>query len=105
MRNRIELPHGCNCSTPSVYPKNWKSCNKSALTLSWRIQYYFYDPNRSKPTSPIVVKGMNVFNDLESRRNATKLILDDELKALRNGYNPYEKNFNPEPIYPAGSLN
>lgn len=91
---RILLPNGCSCSKPSVFPKNWKTCDKSALKLYWRIQYYFYDPNFPKPTTPIVVKGMNEYKSLADRRAVTQMLIDDELDALLNkGYNPYLKKY------------
>lgn len=93
---KILLPNGCSCSTPSVNPKDWKTCNKSALLKDWRIQYYFYDPNFPKPTTPIVIKGMNSFKDLASRREITKALIDDELLALKDGYNPYLKKYTQE---------
>lgn len=95
MKNsKILLPNGCSCSTPSVNPKNWKTCNKSALKKDWQIQYYFYDPEFPKPTHPVVIKGMNSYQDLTDRRNVTKAILEDELNALKNlGYNPYTKKY------------
>ncbi|WP_298118149.1 site-specific integrase [Flavobacterium sp.] len=93
---RILLPNGCSCSTPSVNPKDWKTCNKSALQKDWRIQYYFYDPNFPKPTNPIVIKGMNSFKDLAARREITKALIDDEFKALKDGYNPYLKKYTQE---------
>lgn len=93
---KILLPNGCSCSTPSVNPKDWKTCSKSALQKDWRIQYYFYDPNFPKPKTPIVIKGMNSFKDLASRREVTKALIDDELQALKDGYNPYLKKFTKE---------
>jgi integrase len=93
---RILLPNGCSCSTPSVNPKDWKTCNKSALQKDWRIQYYFYDSNFPKPKTPIVIKGMNSFKDLASRKEITKALIDDELQALKDGYNPYLKKFTQE---------
>jgi integrase len=90
----IYLPNGCHCSTPTVYPKDWKTCTKEALDKNWYIQYYFYDPKFPKPTYPVTVKGMNKFMDLASRRKITKVILLDEIEALTNkGYNPYLKKY------------
>ncbi|MGV3695489.1 hypothetical protein [Flavobacterium sp.] len=99
MSSKILLPNGCSCSTPSVFPKNWKTCNKAALQKDWRIQYYFYDPNFPKPKHPIVVKGMNNYKTLAERRDVTATILDDEMKALmKRGYNPYLKKYTLEEI-------
>ncbi|TWP27422.1 hypothetical protein ETU09_07140 [Apibacter muscae] len=91
MRKKILLPNGCSCSTPSVYPSNWKIGGKSLLKKKWYINYYFYDPEFPKPKQ-VVIKGMNEYSNLEDRRNATKLIYEDELKALKElGYNPFTK--------------
>ncbi|MFY0481685.1 hypothetical protein ACI6PS_03695 [Flavobacterium sp. PLA-1-15] len=107
MSKRILLPNGCSCSTPSVNPKNWKTCNKSALQKDWQIQYYFYDPEFPKPKRPIVVKGMNSYHDLKERREITQALLDDELKALKElGYNPYTKKYNtPQDEKPKALMN
>lgn len=93
-KTKILLPNGCSCSTPSVNPKNWKTCKVSALKKDWQIQYYFYDPEFPKPKRPIVIKGMNSYHNLIDRRAVTQAILDDEINALvKLGYNPYLKKY------------
>lgn len=105
MKKRILLPNGCSCSTPSVTPKNWKTCNKSELKRNWQIQYYFYDPAFPKPKL-VPIKGMNEYKDLGDRRNVTQAILDDELQALKEGYNPFLKKYiKPAMAIPTGELN
>lgn len=105
MKKRILLPNGCSCSTPSVTPKNWKTCHKAELKRNWQIQYYFYDPAFPKPKL-VPIKGMNEYKDLIDRRNVTQAILDDELQALKEGYNPFLKKYiKPPVIIPVGDLN
>jgi len=94
----ILLPHGCSCSEPSVNPKNWKTGGKSLLKKNWRIHYYFRDPE-FKDKYPygklIPIKGMNHFKTLEERREATQLLIDEELYILKvEGYNPITKQKN-----------
>ena len=79
-------------STPAVNPSNWKSCTKSTLKKDWYISYYFYDPEFPKPKQ-VIAKGMNDYKSIDDRRNATKIILDNEIESLKDlGYNPYTKN-------------
>ncbi|HEX8576998.1 MAG TPA: hypothetical protein VF677_11955 [Flavobacterium sp.] len=104
-RNRISLPNGCSMSTPAVNPSNWKSCTKSALKKDWYISYYFYDPEFPKPKQ-VIVKGMNDYKTIDDRRNATKIILDNEIESLKvKGYNPYTKKYTAlKPEKPKGSM-
>lgn len=106
MKGKILLPNGCSSSTPSVNPKNWKTCNKSALNKDWRIQYYFYDPEFPKPKL-VIVKGMNEYKEIVDRRNITQSLLNDEINALKiRGYNPNTKIFCAEvPETPLGPMN
>lgn len=94
----ILLPHGCSCSEPSVTPKNWKKGGKTLLKKNWRIHYYFRDPE-FKDEYPygkmITIKGMNRYKTLEERREATQILIDEELYQLRVvGYNPITKSNN-----------
>lgn len=91
MVRRIMLPNECSMSTPSVYPKDWKSGGKILLNEHWRIQYYFYDPNKGRKL--IVVKGMNQYHTLTERRAITKALLDDEVLQNSKGYNPFLKRY------------
>ncbi|NAW49936.1 hypothetical protein GNY06_00500, partial [Elizabethkingia argentiflava] len=93
-RSKILLPNGCSCSTPSVFPKEWKTAGKKSVKLIWKIQYYFHDPlfKDKYPYGRLtIVKGMNEYKDLEDRRNATKVLLENELRLLKEGYNPILK--------------
>jgi len=85
---KIKLANGCSCSTFNVYPKNWK--NKTAnYKLSWYIKYRFYDPNYSSPKQ-VVIKGMNCYNNLSDKQQATEQALADELYKLKElYYNPF----------------
>jgi hypothetical protein len=93
MRTKILLPNGCSCSTPSVNPKNWKSCTKSALKKDWYISYRFYDPEFDKPKQ-VTIQGMNMYREVSERRCSTQIILDDELHSLKVlGFNPITKKY------------
>lgn len=83
----IALPNGNKCSELSVFPKNWKS-KTADLSKTWYISYRFYYEGKAKR---IEIKGMNRFSDYQSRKDATEALRNDELEALRNGYNPVNK--------------
>ncbi|MBC7947750.1 MAG: hypothetical protein H7Y42_07710 [Chitinophagaceae bacterium] len=95
----LSLPHGCTCSSPSVFPKNWKTQNAS-VKKDWYIQYRFYDPcgPSGQPTSrQVFVKGMNGLKSIQERREATQILLDHELHKLRvEGYNPISRLSRPD---------
>lgn len=96
MANRILLKDGCSMSTPSVFPKNWKSGGQSLIKKDWRIQYYFYDPAFKDTPSfrkLVVVKGMNAYKTVSERREATKIILQNEIEHVKSGYNPITKKY------------
>lgn len=87
----IQLPNGCSCSYPSVYPPDWKKCKTSALKKKWYIQYYFHDPEfkeKYKYGKLIIVKaGINRLKTLSERRAAVSALLEDETSRLRSGWN------------------
>lgn len=86
----LQLPHGCSCSQPSVFPSNWRTVSAS-VKKDWRIQYYFRDPNfreRWPNGKLIVIKGMNSYKTVSERRIIAKSLLEDELRQLNEGYNP-----------------
>lgn len=96
MAKKILLQHGCSMSTPSVFPKNWKTGGKTLLNLEWRVQYYFYDPefHEKYPYGKLmIVKGMNSYKDVIQRRQATSLLIENEIRNNQNGYNPISKTF------------
>lgn len=77
----LQLHHGSSRSTPSVFPKNWKTGGSAILKLDWRIQYYFREPEYPAGRR-IVVKGKNAYKTLEQRRAVTAGLLENELKVL-----------------------
>ncbi|MFT3680717.1 MAG: tyrosine-type recombinase/integrase [Ferruginibacter sp.] len=85
----LQLPNGCRCSTPTVFPPNWKTAGAS-IKKDWRIQYYFYDPVHKPKGKLIIVKaGINKFHTVNERRDATRLLYDALLSTLKqDGYNP-----------------
>lgn len=104
MSLKILLPNGCSCSTPSVNPKNWKSCTKSALKKDWYISYRFYDTEFEKPKQ-VMIKGMNEYKELSDRRYSTQIIMDDELHSLKVlGFNPFTKKYLVQDQKPKGSM-
>ena len=88
----IQLLNNCQCSQPTVAPKNWKKGPVSLLKKDWYIQYYFRDAVSAHkyPTGKlIIVKGMNKYKTLNERRVATQTALDIEIDMLTNyQYNP-----------------
>lgn len=94
----ILLTHGCSCSELKVNPKNWKTGGKILLKKNWRIHYYFRDQEFKEqyPYGKLIsVKGMNKFKTLEERREATKILIEEEYYALKvQGYNPITKTTN-----------
>lgn len=87
----LQLPNGCSCSNPSVFPSNWNKTGAS-IKLDWYIQYYFHDPNFkdkfTKGSLRIVKAGLNRFKTLSERREAVPIIMNELLFVLQEGYNP-----------------
>ncbi|WEK33966.1 MAG: hypothetical protein P0Y53_15870 [Candidatus Pseudobacter hemicellulosilyticus] len=54
---RIKLPHGCSCSQPTVYPKNYSKPSAN-MEVSWYIHYRFFDPSFAckYPDGKLVIK-------------------------------------------------
>lgn len=94
----ILLPNGCNCSDLTVNPKNWNTNKRVTIRKPWYIQYYFRDPllkDKYPKGKLVIVKGMNHLKDVESRVEATKVILENELYMLKvQGYNPITGKMN-----------
>jgi site-specific recombinase XerD len=88
----LQLLNNCQCSQPTVAPKNWKNGPVSLLKKDWYIQYYFRDAafaHQHPNGKLIIVKGMNKYKTLVERRQATQTALDLELDMLTNyQYNP-----------------
>ena len=97
----IQLPHNCHCGDLSVSPKNWKQVTAS-IKKDWFISYRFYDPKflDTHPNGKLrIVKGMNSYHKLDTRRNATKTILDTEMSLLlHDGFNPISNICTPPEI-------
>ncbi len=43
----LQLPNGCYCSQPSIYPSNWNKASAS-IKDKWYVQYHFHDPRFKK---------------------------------------------------------
>ena len=83
------LTKNCTHSKLIVSPKNWES-KRVNIVKPWRITYRFYDPRFTKPKL-IVLKGMNAFKNVQERQLQTVLIIEKEIKLLKDGYNPFDK--------------
>jgi integrase len=95
----ISLPHGCWISDPTVNPSNWKQVGAST-SKDWYIQYYFHDPSlpndhKYKKGKLCIVKGMNKFKTVTERRDMTSTLMNDEIDALNDGFNPITRMINP----------
>ena len=90
----LQLPNGCSCSKPSIYPKNWNRIGASAKQ-NWYIQYYFYDPRfkqengKAKGKLIIYKGGINEYKTVTERKSIIKKIYDELLHLLQiEGFNP-----------------
>lgn len=89
----LSLPHGCRTGKISVSPKNWEE-DGADTGVDWFIHYRFHDPNFEKKYPkglPVQVRGMNASKSLPARRKDTRGVLNAEIKALQEGYNPFHK--------------
>jgi hypothetical protein len=89
---KVSLPNGCTCSNIEVYPKTWERSNAS-IKKDWYFHYRFYDPllgEKYKYGYPVQKKGMNECKTLRERQEATRILIADLWKALKErGYNPF----------------
>jgi site-specific recombinase XerC len=89
-----QLPNNCSCSEFIVLPFGKKRDYKKATQLdfekTWSIYYRFYEPNRKVKQVP-VKGGINRAKTLKEKIQRTKDLIEDEIKDLRNGYNPNDK--------------
>jgi integrase len=92
-KEKLSLPNHCSASQLAVSPSNWQQLKK--VKGPWRVHYRFYDPAYPKPKQ-VAVKVMNSESDIARRKEATKVILEYELKLLQSGYNPFHKQLIPE---------
>lgn len=97
LKKSIQLPNGCWCSPMTVYPANWET-KRASTKQKWYFTYRFYDPDFKGDKRFTDKKGkfvgrqrkvasMNGFEDLETRQRATRMLLEDELFMLQQGYN------------------
>lgn len=85
---RITLPGGCQCSAPSIYPKNYKTSAHS-IKVDWYIQFRFFDPVNAPNGKRIIVKGgINAIKDWKERTYNIKLMLEKLTDRLKEGFNP-----------------
>ena len=87
---KIYLSNGCSHSQLSVNPTNWNT-KKARVNQDWFINYRFYDSRYAKPKQ-VMLKGMNSFKQLGERQTETKSLIEKEIEALKNGYNPFNKS-------------
>lgn len=101
----IHLANGCSCSKLSVYPKNWQD-STADINCTWYINYRFYDPAfkddpQIKGRKQKVIKGMNSYNTLKERQEATRILLEGEMTLLKQqNYNPITGFFEELPDEP-----
>jgi site-specific recombinase XerC len=93
----LQLPNGCTCSEPTVFPKNWKT-QSASVKKEWYIQYYFHDPafkeKYKKGCLKILKSKINRFKTLQERRSAVQVVMDELLMMLQyEGYNPITGEF------------
>lgn len=97
------LANSCSCSQLSVTPKTWKRHNAS-VKKSWSIHYRFFDPlflDKYPYGYQRQVRGMNEFKNLKDRQEVTQLLIDNELRLLKDcQYNPITGNFSEPPEEP-----
>lgn len=75
-----------------VSPLNWEKKILSNLNKDWTIRYYFYCPEF--PDGKMIrFKGMNHAKTLDEKQRITRVLIDDELRNLQNGYNPISGDF------------
>src|SRR5579885_3013302 len=86
------LPNNCRAGKISVTPSNWKKPGASTKK-PWAISYWFYDDNLGSKIK-VVIKGMNRLDTAFERKEATQLLMDDEIDLIQNkGYNRITKSF------------
>ena len=83
-RERLKLPHGCECTQPYISPANWKDANAS-IKGKWKLRFTFYDPILCPGGKPISWEGMNGQKTLLSRQAVAEQLLNNLANELPNG--------------------
>lgn len=91
---KIFLDNGCSCSQVKAFPKTWERPNAS-IKKDWYIYYRFYDPTNPKKGGYLkIIKRMNDFKTLRERQQATRDLINNELRLLKEcAYNPITETF------------
>lgn len=87
----ISLCNNCRVGKFSVHPKNWNT-QKAKVSSAWRVTYWFYDDN-IPDKKQVRFQGMNDATELKDRQFITKILMEDELKSLRDGFNPITEKY------------
>ena len=100
-----KLLFDCSCTEAWASPANWKTITgKAALKKSWYVQIRFHDPmlKEKYPNGFPFRKKLNSIPDLELRKAAVKLYLEEMPKLLEEkGYNPITKVYMKPEIKPS----
>lgn len=91
---KIFLANGCSCSQVKAFPKTWERPN-ATIKKDWYIYYRFYDPTNPKKGGYLkIIKRMNDFKTLKERQQATRDLIRNELRLLKEcAYNPITETF------------
>lgn len=82
------LQNNCRCGRVSVHPVDWNKGGKKLMQLDWYIKFRFYDDDRKK-TKQVILRGFNLLEKIEDRREAVKTRLKEIEEDLEvNGWNP-----------------
>ncbi|GEJ45993.1 site-specific integrase [Chryseobacterium sp. ON_d1] len=76
-----------------VYPVTWDTELKKNLDKDWEIRYVYFHPLLPPEGKIIRFKGMNHCKSLYEKQEVTKRLIHDEVKMLRNGFNPVTKEY------------
>ena len=88
----LQLPNNCRAGKISVSPNNWQT-SKADVNSVWYISYRFYDDTLKK-SKKVIIKGMNNYKTLSEKRDAVKILIEDELDLIQNkGYNRISNRF------------
>ena len=75
----LQLINNCRVGKISVSPNNWQTSK--------------YDDTLKK-SKKVIIKGMNNYKTLSEKRDAVKILIEDELDLIQNkGYNRISNRF------------